>query len=282
MDLSLPYSYKHAPGLPHVPVVHDIAVHHPPSQTELGHFPRNPSPKLSSAISRRSVIGQLHKYLLLFLFCFAEFMDSFIASALYPAINVLEVDLQVIPAQITWVFAAYSATFAAFLLISGRVSDVYGASKCLRHEEMTDALIRELPEWSFVTGAFVIGAFSLGCGFVHDRIAMFILRALAGIGAALTVPSALSLIVEWFPNPSEQAQGIALFGGSGALGNGEESFISLVMAISYHYSAPSTGRCDRRNVRTMGELALDSLVHCYSGISHLLGFDCCCAGVRSS
>lgn len=50
---------------------------------------------------------------------------------------------------------------------------------------------------------------------------MFILRAFAGVGGALTVPSALSLIIEWFPEPAEQQQGIALFGGASALGNGK-------------------------------------------------------------
>ena len=43
----------------------------------------------------------------------------------------------------------------------------------------------------------------------------------------MTVPSALSLIIEWFPQPDEQAQGIALFGGSGALGNGKSYCWSL-------------------------------------------------------
>lgn len=41
-----------------------------------------------------------------------------------------------------------------------------------------------------------------------------------GIAAAMTVPSALALIVEWFPDPIEQQRGIALFGGSSATGNG--------------------------------------------------------------
>ena len=46
----------------------------------------------------------------------------------------------------------------------------------------------------------------------------------SGIGAALTVPSGLSLIVEWFPEPEEQNKGIAMFGGCGGLGNGAYPF----------------------------------------------------------
>jgi MFS family permease len=75
----------------------------------------------------RTYVGKARKYSMLFLFCFAEFMDSFIGSALYPAIRAIQEDLDVGAAEITWAFAAYSATFAAFLLISGRMSDVYSA-----------------------------------------------------------------------------------------------------------------------------------------------------------
>lgn len=67
---------------------------------------------------------------MLFLFCFAEFMDAFMGSALFPAIDVLIKDLKIKPAEVTWAFAAYSATFAAFLLVSGRIADIYSASEC--------------------------------------------------------------------------------------------------------------------------------------------------------
>ena len=45
------------------------------------------------------------------------------------------------------------------------------------------------------------------------------LRALGGIGAALTIPSALSLIIQLFPGSKHQARAIALFGSAGAIGN---------------------------------------------------------------
>lgn len=62
---------------------------------------------------------------MLTLFCLGEFMDAFIASCLFPAINSLQEHLHLKPTEVTWAFGAYTATFAAFLLISGRVSDVY-------------------------------------------------------------------------------------------------------------------------------------------------------------
>ena len=41
--------------------------------------------------------------------------------------------------------------------------------------------------------------------------------------AALTIPSALTLLVNVFPEPTEQARAIGVFGGCGAIGNGERS-----------------------------------------------------------
>ncbi len=49
--------------------------------------------------------------------------------------------------------------------------------------------------------------------------------ALGDIGAALSIPSSLALIVRFFPEPREQSIAIALFGGVGALGNGARPLV---------------------------------------------------------
>lgn len=66
-------------------------------------------------------------------------------------------------------------------------------------------------------GAGVLGAFSLGAGFVHDKVTLFVLRGFAGVCAAMTIPSALSLIVENFPTQPEQGVALSLFAGTGGL-----------------------------------------------------------------
>ena len=52
-----------------------------------------------------------------------------LSELLFPALTALESVLDVGQSDISWAFAAYSCTFSAFLLISGRFSDVYSASK---------------------------------------------------------------------------------------------------------------------------------------------------------
>jgi hypothetical protein len=48
---------------------------------------------------------------------------------------------------------------------------------------------------------------------------------------AMTIPSALTLLVSIFPEPHEQAQAIGAFGGSGGVGNGECSYIKLTSNV---------------------------------------------------
>lgn len=55
-------------------------------------------------------------------------------------------------------------------------------------------------------------------GFTHQKIALLVMRALGGIGGALTIPTALSLIVQLFPNPKSQARAISVFGSAGSIG----------------------------------------------------------------
>jgi MFS family permease len=87
---------------------------------------------------------------------------------------------------------AYAATLAAFLLTAGRVSDIWK------------------PKWVFIIGFTWVGATSLGSAFVNDKIAMFVLRAFTGIGAAFTIPSAIKLIVTLFPEEKEQSMAIGM------------------------------------------------------------------------
>jgi hypothetical protein len=78
------------------------------------------SPRLSSA----------RKLALLALFCLAQFLDVFNNSALFSAIPTLRRDLGFDESGATWLISAYQLTFASFLLIAGKIADVYDPSRC--------------------------------------------------------------------------------------------------------------------------------------------------------
>ncbi|KAI0699504.1 MFS general substrate transporter [Cerioporus squamosus] len=141
------------------------------------------------------------RYVLLIIFCLAQFLDAFNNSALFSAIPALVTSLDMNEAESTWIISAFQLTFASFLLISGRISDVYN------------------PKFAFIGGVSGLGVLSIGAGFVTSKIPLIVLRALCGIAASMTIPSALTLLVNVFTEPAEQARAIGVFGGCGAVGN---------------------------------------------------------------
>ncbi|KAF4578357.1 hypothetical protein EYR36_000168 [Pleurotus pulmonarius] len=169
------------------------------------------------------------KRLLLAIFCFAQFLDTFNNSALFASIPPISQALGISNANSVWLLSAYQLTFAALLLTSGRLSDVYNAN------------------YVFIAGAASMGFLALGAGFVREEVPLIVLRALMGIGksihsqyprplltagyagAALTVPSALQLIIVTFPDPVEQSQAVALFAGTAGIGNILGLFIGAIL-----------------------------------------------------
>ncbi|KAJ7301419.1 major facilitator superfamily-domain-containing protein [Mycena albidolilacea] len=154
-----------------------------------------------------STLSKGKKALLLAIFCFALFLDTFNNSSLFTAIPAISVQLNIPNSQSVWLLSAYQLTFASLLLVSGRVSDLYS------------------PKWVFVIGAFMMAVFPLVGGFIRTEIPLNVIRALTGAGmvfvpfrGALTIPSSIHLIVHMYPDPSEQAKAITAFGGMGGVG----------------------------------------------------------------
>jgi len=148
-----------------------------------------------------SSLSSARKLTLLVIFCLAQYIDSFNISALFAATPPISADLDISNAVSVWTTSAYQLTFAAFLLTSGRLSDLYS------------------PKYVFLAGAFIISFTSLGCAFVRAQVPLFLLRAFMGVGAALNIPSAMQIIVRMFPTPHVQSKAVAAFAGSAALGN---------------------------------------------------------------
>ena len=100
----------------------------------------------------------------------------------------------------------------------------------------------------------------LGGGFVRQKIALLVLRALGGIGGALTIPSALSMIVALFPDQRSQGRAIAIFGGTGGVGNGQ-SYLRYEQLIIFTLVFDSPGIDYWRTIRSIHILAVDLLLY---------------------
>lgn len=61
--------------------------------------------------------SELRKKILLIIFCFAQFLDTFNNSALFAAIPPISAAIGISNADSVWLISAYQLTFAAFLLV---------------------------------------------------------------------------------------------------------------------------------------------------------------------
>lgn len=102
--------------------------------------------------------------------------------------------------DLQWIVDAYAMVFAGLLLVGGSLADRYGRKRL------------------FLTGLTLFAVASVGAAFsgsVHELIGW---RAAMGLGAALTMPSTLSIINDLFRDPGERARAIGMWAGTSGLG----------------------------------------------------------------
>jgi len=124
-------------------------------------------------------------------------------SSLNVTLPTLARDLHATSAQLQWVVAVYSLVFAGLLFSTGSLGDRYGRKGAL-----------QLGFVLFLAGA---GLATLS----HAMWQLIVCRAVMGAGAALIMPSTLSILINVFP-PHERPKAIAIWasitGAAGALG----------------------------------------------------------------
>jgi EmrB/QacA subfamily drug resistance transporter len=124
-------------------------------------------------------------------------------SSLNVTLPTLARDLHASGAQLQWVVAVYSLVFAGLLFSTGSMGDRYGRKGAL-----------QLGFVLFLAGAGLASA-------SHAMWQLIACRAVMGAGAALIMPSTLSILINIFP-PHERPKAIAIWasvtGAAGALG----------------------------------------------------------------
>jgi MFS family permease len=104
------------------------------------------------------------------------------------------------PDELQWVISAYALTLGGFLLLGGRIADLYD---------------RRLV---FMSGLAVFSVASLAGGLAPTAPLVFAARAVQGLGGAILVPSALALVTTEFVEGPERNRALGVFGTVAAVG----------------------------------------------------------------
>ncbi len=128
-------------------------------------------------------------------------LDATIVNVALPSIGA---DLEISDASLAWIVNAYLLTFGGFLLLGGRLGDLFGQRKL------------------FLLGIALFTAASLACGLANSQGLLVGARAVQGLGGAIVAAVALSLIMILFTEAGDRAKAMGVFGfvaaGGGTVG----------------------------------------------------------------
>jgi EmrB/QacA subfamily drug resistance transporter len=131
--------------------------------------------------------------------CAAFFMTILDVSIVNVALPSIEQALNFSRDNLQWVITAYAITYGGFLLLAGRLADLYGRRRV------------------FVIGVVIFSIASLFCGLAWSEGILIASRAIQGVGAAVITPSALSIVMTTFDEGAERNKALGIWG---ALGGG--------------------------------------------------------------
>ncbi|MEO5950491.1 MAG: DHA2 family efflux MFS transporter permease subunit [Candidatus Saccharimonadales bacterium] len=146
-----------------------------------------------------------HKGLALAILAAAQFMVVLDATIVNVALPAVEKALGFTgQAQLQWIITAYALAFGGFLLLGGRLADLFGRRRI------------------FMIGVTVFAVASLLAGLAQSPEMIIAFRALQGLGGALLSPAALSLVLTIFKEGPERNRALGVWSmvaaGGGAVG----------------------------------------------------------------
>jgi EmrB/QacA subfamily drug resistance transporter len=133
-------------------------------------------------------------FALLFSLSMAQFMVVLDFTIVNVALPSIQRDLHVATTTLQWLVSAYAVAFGGFLLLGGRLADVYGRARLYR------------------IGLVVFVAASISGGLAVEPRLLIASRVVQGIGAAMLAPAGLSLLVSSYPGEKERSRALGTYG----------------------------------------------------------------------
>jgi EmrB/QacA subfamily drug resistance transporter len=134
------------------------------------------------------------RWLALYVLCLGDIMIVLDGTIVNVALPSIRADLGFSQASLAWVVNGYLLTFGGFLLLGGRLGDLFG------HRRL------------FLIGISVFTAASLACGLATSQTFLIAARAVQGFGGAIVSVVVLSLIMIMFTEPADRAKAMGVVG----------------------------------------------------------------------
>jgi len=125
--------------------------------------------------------------------CAAQFVLQLDFSIVNVALNTIQRELHMAPAELQWIVTGYALTFGSLLLAGGRLADLLGRRRLL------------------AIGLLLFAVASLGCGLARWPVMLIVARMVQGAAAALASPAALSLLTTASPEGHARNRALALW-----------------------------------------------------------------------
>jgi EmrB/QacA subfamily drug resistance transporter len=142
--------------------------------------------------------------LILLACCAGQFMVVLDASIVNVALEPIQKSLHFTPNALQWVINAYTVVFAGFLLLGGRLADLFGRRRV------------------FASGLTLFTVTSLVAGISFNPTTLLVARGLQGLGGAVLAPATLTILFTSFTDPAAKGKAFgtwsAVAAGGGAIG----------------------------------------------------------------
>jgi EmrB/QacA subfamily drug resistance transporter len=144
------------------------------------------------------------RWLALYVLCLGSLMIVLDVTIVNVALPSIRQDLGFSETSLAWVVNAYLLTYGGFLLLGGRLGDLYG------HRRL------------FLAGIGLFTLASLACGLSTTQWMLVTARTVQGVGGAVASAVSLSLMMTLFTEPADRAKAMGVFGfvaaGGGSIG----------------------------------------------------------------
>ncbi len=156
---------------------------------------------------------------LLLVLCLGQFMTILDVSIVNVALPDIRDSLGFSTNGLQWVLNGYTLTYAGFLLLGGRATDLFGKRRV------------------FFAGTLLFSGASLLCAVAQTSGMLLAARAIQGIGAAILSPATLAIITTSFDEGPPRNRALGAWGAMGAIGATAGVLLGGVLTEAFSWPA---------------------------------------------